>query len=64
MPLSQEVINARIDVRVARLRLLAARTAAAVFNRDAPPPPLLLQEDQYGGPHFMLARPSSKPRPD
>jgi hypothetical protein len=40
MPRNQEVIEARIAAKVARLRLLAAWTAVAVFNRDAPPPTL------------------------
>jgi hypothetical protein len=40
MPLSREIIHARIDLRVAELRLLAAWTAV-VANRNDPPPPCM-----------------------
>jgi hypothetical protein len=42
MPLSTKVLAARIDLRVAELRLLAAWTAVAVPNRNDPPPALCM----------------------
>jgi hypothetical protein len=38
MPLSREVTHARINLRVAELRLPAAWTAIAAANRNDPPP--------------------------
>jgi hypothetical protein len=60
MPLSSKVLAAKINLRIAELRLLGAWTAVAVFNRHNPPPlPCLFAEASPVG--ALSARPSPAP---